>query len=119
MLAVPLSLSGGIILMWFLNYNTSVAVWAGAIALIGVAVSTTSIMMVFLDQSWRRWQASGRLLTANDSQLAVVEGAKNSLRSVLMAIAMNLFGLMPVMLATGLGADVMKTLASPMFGGLF
>jgi Cu(I)/Ag(I) efflux system membrane protein CusA/SilA len=75
-------------------------------------------MMVFLDQSWRRWQASGRLLTANDSQLAVVEGAKNSLRSVLMAIAMNLFGLMPVMLATGLGADVMKTLASPMFGGL-
>ncbi|WP_053094158.1 efflux RND transporter permease subunit [Cellvibrio sp. pealriver] len=118
MVAVPLSLSGGIILMWFLNYNTSVAVWAGAIALIGVAVSTTSIMMVFLDQSWQRWQADGRLLTANDGQLAVVEGAKNSLRSVLMAVAMNVFGLMPVMLATGIGADVMKTLASPMFGGL-
>lgn len=118
MLAVPLSLSGGIILMWFLNYNTSVAVWAGAIALIGVAVSTTSIMMVFLDQSWRRWQTEGRLLTASDGQLAIVEGAKNSLRSVLMAVAMNVFGLMPVMLATGLGADVMKTLASPMFGGL-
>ncbi|UUA74992.1 efflux RND transporter permease subunit [Cellvibrio sp. QJXJ] len=118
MVAVPLSLSGGIILMWFLNYNISVAVWAGAIALIGVAVSTTSIMMVFLDQSWQRWQADGRLLTANDGQLAVVEGAKNSLRSVLMAVAMNVFGLMPVMLATGIGADVMKTLASPMFGGL-
>jgi Cu(I)/Ag(I) efflux system membrane protein CusA/SilA len=118
MLAVPLSLSGGIILMWFLNYNTSVAVWAGAIALIGVAVSTTSIMMVFLDQSWQRWQAEGRLLTASDGQLAIVEGAKNSLRSVLMAVAMNVFGLMPVMLATGIGADVMKTLASPMFGGL-
>lgn len=118
MLAVPLSLSGGIILMWFLNYNTSVAVWAGAIALIGVAVSTTSIMMVFLDQSWRRWQMEGRLITASDGQLAIVEGAKNSLRSVLMAVAMNVFGLMPVMLATGLGADVMKTLASPMFGGL-
>lgn len=118
MLAVPLSLSGGITLMWFLNYNTSVAVWAGAIALIGVAVSTTSIMMVFLDQSWQRWQVEGRLLTAGDGQLAIVEGAKNSLRSVLMAVAMNVFGLMPVMLATGIGADVMKTLASPMFGGL-
>ena len=104
--------------MWFLNYNTSVAVWAGAIALIGVAVSTTSIMMVFLDQSWQRWQAEGRLLTASEGQLAIVEGAKNSLRSVLMAVAMNVFGLMPVMLATGIGADVMKTLASPMFGGL-
>jgi len=118
MLAVPLSLSGGITLMWFLNYNTSVAVWAGAIALIGVAVSTTSIMMVFLDQSWQRWQVEGRLLTAGDGQLAIVEGAKNGLRSVLMAVAMNVFGLMPVMLATGIGADVMKTLASPMFGGL-
>jgi Cu(I)/Ag(I) efflux system membrane protein CusA/SilA len=118
MASVPLSLSGGIILMWVLHYNTSVAVWAGAIALIGVAVETTSIMMVFIDQSWQQWQKSGRLQTANDGVLAIVEGSKTSLRSVLMAVAMNVFGLLPVMLATGIGADVMKTLASPMFGGL-
>lgn len=119
MAAVPLSLSGGIILMWILQYNTSVAVWAGAIALIGVAVETTSIMMVFLDQSWARWRAESRLMSPDDTLLATIEGAQNSFRSVLMAVAMNVFGLAPVMMATGLGADVMKTLATPMFGGLF
>ncbi|MGK2914734.1 MAG: efflux RND transporter permease subunit, partial [Porticoccaceae bacterium] len=119
MVSVPLSLSGGIILMWLLQYNTSVAVYAGAIALIGVAVETTSIMMVFLDQSWTRWRAEGRLNSLDDTLLATLEGAQNSFRSVLMAVAMNVFGLAPVMMATGLGADVMKTLATPMFGGLF
>ncbi len=119
MASVPLSLSGGILLMWFLGYNTSVAVWAGAIALIGVAVETTLIMMVYLDQSWQQWQDSGRLLSIHDGVAAIVEGSKNSLRSVLMAVSMNVFGLMPVMLATGIGADVMKTIASPMMGGLF
>ncbi len=118
MASVPLSLSGGIILMWVLNYNTSVAVWAGAIALIGVAVETTSIMMVFLDQAWSKWRAEGRLNSVDDTLLATIEGAQNSFRSVLMAVAMNVFGLAPVMMATGLGADVMKTLATPMFGGL-
>jgi copper/silver efflux system protein len=118
MTSVPLSLSGGIILMWALNFNTSVAVWAGAIALIGVAVETTSIMLVFIDQSWKQWLDHGRLQTAENGMHAIIEGSKNSLRSVLMAVAMNVFGLLPVMLATGIGADVMKTLASPMFGGL-
>jgi Cu(I)/Ag(I) efflux system membrane protein CusA/SilA len=118
MASVPLSLSGGIILMWVLNFNTSVAVWAGAIALIGVAVETTSIMMVYIDQAWSRWRAEGRLNSADDTLLATIEGAQSSFRSVLMAVAMNVFGLAPVMMATGLGADVMKTLAAPMFGGL-
>lgn len=119
MLSVPLSLTGGIVLMWLLGFNTSVAVWAGAIALIGVAVETASIMMVFLDQAWRRWREAGRLSSPEDSLMATIEGAQNSFRSVLMAVAMNVFGLAPVMMATGLGADVMKTLATPMFGGLF
>ena len=119
MVSVPLSLTGGILLMWLLGFNTSVAVWAGAIALIGVAVETTSIMMVFLDQSWKKWRAAGRLISSDDTLMATVEGAQSSFRSVLMAVAMNVFGLAPVMMATGLGADVMKTLATPMFGGLF
>ncbi len=118
MLAVPLSLSGGLILMWVMGYNTSVAVWAGAIALIGVAVETASIIIVFIDQAWQRWQTEGRLNSKEDCDSATVEGAQNGLRSVLMAVFMNVFGLLPVMLATGLGADVMKTLATPMFGGL-
>ncbi|OQW47467.1 MAG: cation transporter [Proteobacteria bacterium SG_bin7] len=118
MLSVPLSLIGGILLMWVLKYNTSVAVWAGAIALIGVAVETTSIMIVFLDEAWSQRRNSGRLKTPEDFTVATLEGSQKSLRSVLMAVSMNIFGLMPVMMATGLGADVMKRISSPMFGGL-
>jgi Cu(I)/Ag(I) efflux system membrane protein CusA/SilA len=118
MASVPLSLIGGILLMWALGYNTSVAVWAGAIALIGVAVETTSIMIVFLDQAWSKRKADGQLKDANDFTQATLEGAQKSFRSVLMAVSMNIFGLLPVMLATGLGADVMKRISSPMFGGL-
>ena len=118
MFSVPLSLIGGILLMWGLNYNTSVAVWAGAIALIGVAVETASIMIVFIDEAWNRRRKEGTLKGQDDFIAATVDGAQKSMRSVLMAVSMNIFGLLPVMLATGLGADVMKRLSSPMFGGL-
>lgn len=118
MVSVPLSLVGGILLMWALGYNTSVAVWAGAIALIGVAVETTAIMIVFLDEAWRKRARENQITNSFDAIAATVEGAQKSLRAVLMAVSMNIFGLIPVMMATGLGADVMKRLASPMFGGL-
>lgn len=118
MVSVPLSLSGGILLMWILKYNTSVAVWAGAIALIGVAVETTAIMIVFLDQAWKKRMQENQLKDSGDAISATIEGAQKSLRPVLMAVSMNIFGLIPVMAATGLGADVMKRLASPMLGGL-
>lgn len=118
MASVPLSLIGGILLMWALGYNTSVAVWAGAIALIGVAVETAAIMIVFLDQAWKKRTQENRLKDSDDTTAATLEGAQKGLRAVLMAVSMNIFGLMPVMMATGLGADVMKRLASPMFGGL-
>ncbi len=118
MISVPLSLVGGILLMWALGYNTSVAVWAGAIALIGVAVETTSIMVVFLDEAWQARAKKGQLKSEDDFRNATCEGARKCLRPVLMAVGMNIFGLMPVMIATGLGADVMKRISSPMFGGL-
>lgn len=118
MISVPLSLVGGIILMWVLDYNTSVAVWAGAIALIGVAVETTLIMIVYLDEAWKARAEGGRLKNEDDFRDATSEGARKCLRPVLMAVGMNIFGLMPVMAATGVGSDVMKRIASPMFGGL-
>lgn len=118
MVSVPLSLIGGILLMWSLGYNTSVAVWAGAIALIGVAVETSSIMMVFLDEAWKKRREGGRFKMDEDFTAATLEGAQKSLRAVLMAVSMNIFGLIPVMVATGMGADVMKRISSPMFGGL-
>jgi len=118
MASVPLSLIGGILLMWTLGYNTSVAVWAGAIALIGVAVETTLIMIVFLDEAWRKRKEQNRLKDSSDALAATLEGAQKSLRAVLMAVTMNIFGLLPIMVATGLGADVMKRISTPMFGGL-
>ncbi len=118
MLSVPLSLTGGILLMWVLDYNMSVAVWAGAIALVGVAVEACSIMVIFLDAAWGRYRAEARLLTDRDFVDATIEGAERSLRPVLMAVIMNILGLVPVMIATGIGSDVMKRISSPMFGGL-
>jgi Cu(I)/Ag(I) efflux system membrane protein CusA/SilA len=118
MASVPLSLIGGIVLMWWMDYATSVAVWAGAIALIGVAVETTSIMIVFLDEAWAERERAGTLGTHAERVEATLDGAQKSLRPVLMAVAMNIFGLLPVMTATGVGADVMKRLSAPMFGGL-
>lgn len=118
MVSVPLSLIGGILLMWTLGYNTSVAVWAGAIALIGVAVETAAIMIVFLDRAWKERAENNKLNAGSDFIEATITGAQGSLRPVLMAVSMNIFGLMPVMVATGIGADVMKRITSPMFGGL-
>jgi Cu(I)/Ag(I) efflux system membrane protein CusA/SilA len=118
MASVPLSLVGGILLMWHLHYATSVAVWAGAIALIGVAVETASIMIVFLDEAWAKRREDGSLRTIRGRIDATVDGAHKCMRPVLMAVAMNIFGLLPVMTATGIGADVMKRLSTPMFGGL-
>lgn len=118
MVSVPLSLIGGILLMWALDYNISVAVWAGVIALIGVAVATASIMVVFLDEAWKKRKSEGLLKTPGDFTAATLDGAQKGLRPVLMAVSMNIFGLLPVMAATGIGADVMKRIATPMFGGL-
>jgi copper/silver efflux system protein len=118
MLSVPLSLIGGIIYLFLLDYNTSAAVWAGAIALMGVAVETTSIMMVFLDQAWRSYQEKADLRDLGVQREAILEGARQCLRPVLMAVSTNFFGLVPAMIAVGIGADVMRRIAAPMFGGL-
>jgi Cu(I)/Ag(I) efflux system membrane protein CusA/SilA len=118
MLSVPLSLAGAIFLLWALDYNTSAAIWAGAIALIGVAVEAASIVVIFLDQAWSKKREAPNIPAEKDHLDATLEGAGKSLRPVLMAVSMNLFGLIPVMVATGMGADVMKRISAPMFGGL-
>jgi len=71
-----------------------------------------------LDQAWKTRRENAKLTEAEDFLNATLEGAQRSLRPVLMAVSMNIFGLIPVMVSTGLGADVMKRIATPMFGGL-
>ncbi len=118
MLSVPFALVGGIWYLFFLGYNMSIAVWVGLIALAGVAAETGSIMIVYLDEAYARRKREGRMRTLEDLYAAVMEGAVQRLRPKLMTVGANIFGLMPVMLSSGTGADVMKRIAAPLIGGL-
>jgi Cu(I)/Ag(I) efflux system membrane protein CusA/SilA len=119
MTSVPLSLVGSIWLMAALGYNTSIAAYVGMIALIGVAAETASVMVVYLDETHARWLSAGRLRGPSDLVAMAVEAAVPRIRAIVMAVGMNILGLVPIMLAQGTGADVAKRIASPMQGGLF
>jgi len=116
--SVPCAAMGSIWLLWALGFNTSVAVWVGLIGLLGIAAETASIMVIYLDEGWRRWQAEGRLRTSEDLVEMALESAGQRVRPLLMTVVMNLVGLVPVMIATGVGADVAKRIAAPLWGGL-
>lgn len=118
MLSLPLAAVGSILFIWGLNYNMSAAIWVGVIALMGVAVQDTMVMVVFLDEAWERRKAAGNLNSLHDCFEATADGALKSLRSIVMDLLTDFIGLLPVMLSVGLGADVMKRLSAPMFGGL-
>jgi Cu(I)/Ag(I) efflux system membrane protein CusA/SilA len=117
MLSVPFSFTGGAILMKFLGYNWSVAVWVGFIALYGVAVETAIVMMVYLREALDQKLRAGPVGMAELYQ-AIREGSLLRLRPKLMTVSTTLLGLLPVMWATGTGADVMKPIATPVVGGL-
>ncbi len=119
MLGVPLSLVGGMWYMVWLNYNMSIAVWVGIIALAGVAAETSAVMLAYLGEACRRRRAAGHLRTLEDLVQTVHAGAVERIRPMAMAGLANILGLIPVMWATGTGADVMKRLAAPMVGGVF
>lgn len=118
MLSVPFALVGGIWLLYLLKFNMSIAVWVGLIALAGVAAETGSIMIVYLDEAFARAKNEGRMNSMADLYGAVLEGAVSRLRPKLMTVGANIFGLLPVMIGIGTGADVMKRIAAPLIGGL-
>ncbi|MBI1369755.1 MAG: CusA/CzcA family heavy metal efflux RND transporter [Planctomycetes bacterium] len=118
LLAVPFSLIGAIWLLYLLNYNMSVAVWVGLIALAGLDAETGVIMLLYLNLSHKRWIGEGRLQSFRDLEDAIVDGAANRIRPKLMTVLTTFIGLFPLMLSTGTGADVMKRIAAPMVGGL-
>ena len=119
MLGVPLSLVGGVWYMVWLDYNMSIAVWVGIIALAGVAAETSAVMLAYLNEACKRRRAAGRLNTLDELIDTVQQGAVERIRPMAMAGLANILGLIPVMWATGTGADVMKRLAAPMVGGVF
>jgi Cu(I)/Ag(I) efflux system membrane protein CusA/SilA len=120
LLAVPFSLVGAFWLLYLLNYNLSVAVGVGLIALAGLDAETGVVMLLYLDQAWDKFSAEGRLRTPHDLKAAVIEGAVQRIRPKIMTVCAILFGLLPIMWSpvTQAGADVMKRIAAPMIGGV-
>ncbi|AMV13768.1 TPA: efflux RND transporter permease subunit [Legionella pneumophila] len=119
MLGVPFALFGGFLLLYVLGYNMSIAVWVGMIALAGVAAETSAVMLAYLDSDYHEQKEKGGLRTLSDLIQMVQQCAVSRIRPMAMAGLANIIGLLPVMWATGIGADVMKRLAAPMVGGVF
>jgi len=117
-LAVPFSLIGAVWFLWLLDYNISIAVWVGMIALMGLDAETGILMLLFLDMSYNDAVKAGRMRNENDLEEAVIHGAVRRLRPKMMTVMASMMGLLPIMWATGAGADVMKRIAAPMIGGL-
>ncbi len=118
MLSVPFAAVGAIWLMYALKYNTSIAVWVGTIALLGIAAETASIMVVYLDEGFAEWSKNGRIKTAKDLIEMAVDHGGSRVRPLLMAVGLNIMGLFPVMLSSGVGSDVAQRIAAPLWGGL-
>jgi copper/silver efflux system protein len=118
MLSLPFSLVGGVWLMWLLDYNMSVAVAIGFIALAGVAAETGVIMLIYLDHAYAARQARGELRDSADLDAAIEEGAVERVRPKIMTVSAIMAGLIPILWSQGAGADVMKRIAAPMVGGM-
>ncbi|TXT35208.1 MAG: Cu(I)/Ag(I) efflux system membrane protein CusA, partial [Comamonadaceae bacterium] len=122
MLSVPFALVGGVWLMWFLNYNLSVAVAVGFIALAGVAAETGVIMLIYLDHAWEaiklKCRSAGREPCVADLYEAVMEGAVERVRPKMMTVVAIMAGLLPILWGTGTGSEVMSRIAAPMVGGM-
>jgi Cu(I)/Ag(I) efflux system membrane protein CusA/SilA len=118
LLAVPFSLVGSFWFLWMLDYNMSIAVWVGLIALAGLDAETGVVMLLYLDIAYEKWKREGRMRTVQDLKDAIMEGAVKRVRPKLMTVGVILAGLVPIMFSHGAGADVMKRIAAPMIGGV-
>jgi len=119
MLSLPFAIAGSIWLLAILDYNLSTAVWVGLIAVGGVAAQTGTVVVVYLDQAYAEAVKQDRLRTADDIDAAVMEGASRCLRPMLMTVATTVFGLMPLLWESGVGADLSARTAAPVVGGLW
>lgn len=118
MVSLPFSLVGGFWLIYLLGYNLSVAVGVGFIALAGLATETGIVMLVYLDEVFKRQTAAGKMTSLSQLHAAIVEGAVERVRPKIMTVATTLIGLLPIMAGTGAGSQIMKRIAAPMVGGL-
>jgi Cu(I)/Ag(I) efflux system membrane protein CusA/SilA len=118
MLAVPFSMVGAIWFLWLLDYNMSIAVWVGIIALAGLDAETGVVMLLYLELAYEDWRRKGTMRSLSDLREAVYYGAAQRLRPKLMTVSTTIVGLLPILWSHGAGADVMRRMAVPMIGGL-
>ncbi len=119
MLSLPFAMVGGIWLMYLLDYDMSVAVGVGFIALGGLAAETGVVMLVYLDQAYDRIRTErGEEMNVSDLRRAVVAGAVERVRPKMMTVLTTLLGLAPIMWGHGIGSQTMKRIAAPMVGGV-
>ena len=122
MLSVPFALVGSVWLLWLLDYNLSVAVAVGFIALAGVAAETGVVMLIYLEKAWQEVQTrcaeAGRKPSAQDLYVAIMHGAVERVRPKMMTVVAIMAGLLPILWSSGTGSEVMRRIAAPMVGGM-
>jgi Cu(I)/Ag(I) efflux system membrane protein CusA/SilA len=122
MLSLPFALIGGLWLLWAMNFNMSVAVAVGFIALAGVAAETGVVMLIYLEHALAEIKAKraaqGRALTRGDVADAIMLGAVERVRPKMMTVVAIMAGLLPIMWSNGTGSEVMQRIAVPMIGGM-
>jgi len=122
LISIPFALIGGAYLVWAFGVHLSVAVAVGFIALFGIAVETGIVMVIYLNDAMQQLVAlkgnSSETITREDLREWVMSGAVKRLRPKLMTVCVALFGLVPVLWATGTGSDVMRPIVLPMIGGV-
>ena len=122
MLSLPFALVGGVWLMWLLNFNMSIAVGVGFIALAGVAAETGVVMLIYLEAAMQEVAearaAEGKPFTKTDLREAIKLGAVERVRPKMMTVVAIMAGLVPILWSTGAGSEVMQRIAVPMIGGM-
>ena len=118
LLSIPFAMTGSVWFLWIMNYNLSIAVWVGIIALSGLAAQTGTVMIIYLDEAFHAYQKAGKMKTQHDLFEAITYGAVQRVRPKLMTVSMITFGLVPALWAHGAGAEAIQRIAAPMIGGL-
>ena len=118
MLSLPFALAGGFWLMWAMGFNMSVAAAVGFIALAGVAAETGVVMLIYLNHALEEARAKHGVLTQEVIIAAVTSGAVDRVRPKMMTVAAIMAGLIPILWASGTGAEIMRRIAVPMIGGM-
>ncbi len=118
MLGAPFAVTGAVWLLHALDYNLSIAVWVGIIALAGLYAETAIVLLLYLDGAYHEAAVRGRMESTADLWRAVRNGAAQRIRPILMTIATDVIGLAPILWSAGAGSDVMKRIATPLVGGI-